>query len=88
MGWGGLVFLFDTLTQLTEVPFKIKQFEKMIKKGNIMQEGCREETVVTELVTLRGKVRPSERFSQRTVIHVDHAKTEISYLVELHKKYQ
>ena len=36
-----------------------------------MQEGCREGTVVTQLVTLRGKLRPSKRLSCRTVIDVD-----------------
>ena len=48
-----------------------------------MQEGSREKTVVTELITLRGKLRPSKRFSYRTVIDVDLVETEISYLVEL-----
>ena len=48
-----------------------------------MQAGSREKTVVTELITLRGKLRPSKRFSYRTVIDVDLVETEISYLVEL-----
>ena len=39
-----------------------------------MQEGCREGRVVTELVTLRGKLRPSKRFTYRTVIDVGHVK--------------
>ena len=48
-----------------------------------MQEGCREGRVVTEPVTLRGKLRPSKGFSSRTVINVDLVQREISYLVEL-----
>ena len=36
-----------------------------------MQEGCREGRVVTQLVTLRGKLRPSKRLSCRTVINED-----------------
>ena len=49
-----------------------------------MQEGCREGRVVTELVTLRGKLRSSKRFSYRTVINVSLVQTEISYLVDFH----
>ena len=48
-----------------------------------MQEGCREGRVVTEPVTLRGKLRPSKGFSSRTVINVNLVQREISYLVEL-----
>ena len=36
-----------------------------------MQERCREGRIVTQLVTLRGKLRPSKRFSCRTVINMD-----------------
>ena len=36
-----------------------------------MQEGCREGRVVIQLVTLRGKLRPSTRLGCRTVINVD-----------------
>ena len=36
-----------------------------------MQEGCRKGRVVTQLVTLRGKLRPSKRLSCRTVINVE-----------------
>ena len=49
----------------------------------MMQEEHREGRVVTEIVTLRGKLRPSKRFSSITVINVDLVQTEISYLVEL-----
>ena len=49
-----------------------------------MQEGCREGRVLTELVTLRGKLRPSKRFSSRTVINVSLVQTGFSYLVDLH----
>ena len=48
-----------------------------------MQEESREGRVVTELLTLRGKLRPSKHFSSRTFINVDLVQTEISYLVEL-----
>ena len=36
-----------------------------------MQEGGREGRVVTEPGTLRGKFKPSKRFSSRTVTNVD-----------------
>ena len=36
-----------------------------------MQEGCRKGRVVTQLVTLRGKLRPRKRFSYSTVTNVD-----------------
>lgn len=36
---------------------------------------------MTKLLTLRGKLRPSKRFSSITVINVDLVQTEISYLV-------
>ena len=49
-----------------------------------MQEGWREGRVVTEPVTLRGKLRSSKHFSYRTVINVSLVQTEISYLVDLH----
>ena len=51
-----------------------------------MQEGCREGRVGTELVTLRGNLRPSKLFSYRTVFNVGLVKTLISYLVELYNR--
>ena len=48
-----------------------------------MQEEGREGRVGTELVTLRGKLRPSKHFSSRTFINVDLVQTEISHLLEL-----
>ena len=71
MGGGGvLVFLFDKLLQLTNVSPKIQQFEKKLRKAKLCKKGV-EGRVVTQLVTLRGKLRPSTRLGCRTVINVD-----------------